>query len=301
MNVEHIAIIGAGRLARFLAKKLISKHPNRYRISQIYSLSEASSHRIKDDLGQGEVFSKLDDGFGVGADWLWLAVPDDLIDHVCRQWVKQFFSIERSYAHRLPRVIHFSGILSLKVLHAAHDQGCEVGNIHPAFSFASEGNPDSFEGTWCSYQYLGGNADAWLEKINHLGGVPYLIQDSQKEVYHTALSMASGLLVSLLDATHKILECSGIPIDCCQKIAQQTLSNLNHLTTEQSFTGPLKRGDEVTLKKHLNVLDRQHPEIASVYRALAGHALTLCAHHSVEKHQKLDELLQPPNLRKSTI
>ena len=39
-------------------------------------------------------------------------------------------------------------------------------------------------------------------------------------------------------------------------------------TPKQAFSGPLRRGDAATIRKHLEVL-KQEPELLAVYRALA--------------------------------
>jgi predicted short-subunit dehydrogenase-like oxidoreductase (DUF2520 family) len=53
---------------------------------------------------------------------------------------------------------------------------------------------------------------------------------------------------------------------------RQTIDNCFHSSPQQAFSGPVRRGDVETIRKHLKVLNRQ-PYSSEVYRALIKIAL----------------------------
>jgi predicted short-subunit dehydrogenase-like oxidoreductase (DUF2520 family) len=55
-------------------------------------------------------------------------------------------------------------------------------------------------------------------------------------------------------------------------IIRQTLENYSRLGPQNSFSGPIIRGDVKTVAKHLTAL-KKHPEARDVYVALARSAL----------------------------
>jgi predicted short-subunit dehydrogenase-like oxidoreductase (DUF2520 family) len=57
-----------------------------------------------------------------------------------------------------------------------------------------------------------------------------------------------------------------------EPIVRQTIGNCFRTTPEQAFSGPLRRGDVATIRKHLDVL-KANPELLELYRALARIAL----------------------------
>ena len=57
-----------------------------------------------------------------------------------------------------------------------------------------------------------------------------------------------------------------------EPIVRQTIDNFFLSTPQQAFSGPLRRGDIATLRKHLDVLARR-PELLAVYKSLADIAV----------------------------
>ena len=57
-----------------------------------------------------------------------------------------------------------------------------------------------------------------------------------------------------------------------EPIVRQTIDNCFRTSPQQAFSGPVRRGDVETIRKHLEVLRRQ-PDSFEVYRALVNIAL----------------------------
>ena len=95
-------------------------------------------------------------------------------------------------------------------------------------------------------------------------------------LYHAFGSFASPLVIALMAAMEQVAEAAGIKKDDAKEIMvpllRQTLRNYLKHDAARAFSGPLIRGDVVTVSKHLEELKRV-PEAREVYVALAKVAL----------------------------
>jgi predicted short-subunit dehydrogenase-like oxidoreductase (DUF2520 family) len=57
-----------------------------------------------------------------------------------------------------------------------------------------------------------------------------------------------------------------------EPIVRQTIDNCFNSSPQEAFSGPLRRGDLETVRKHLRVLQQQ-PELVDLYRTLARIAI----------------------------
>lgn len=113
-----------------------------------------------------------------------------------------------------------------------------------------------------------------------VGGVVLPLDGSQMASYHAAAALASNYLVSALDAAASVLANAGIaPAQAAQALlplAEGALRNVSAHGTTDGLTGPVRRGDALTVRRHLEAL-RGQPELVEIYRALARHAVTIAA------------------------
>ena len=93
-----------------------------------------------------------------------------------------------------------------------------------------------------------------------------------------AAALASNYIVSAIDAAAQVLAGAGVsPTQAAQALvplAGGALRNVAAKGTTAGLTGPIRRGDAVTIQRHLDAL-REHPELAQLYRALALHAIEI--------------------------
>src|SRR6185503_10021059 len=101
---------------------------------------------------------------------------------------------------------------------------------------------------------------------------------SQMGAYHCAAALASNYIVSAIDAAAQVLASAGVsPTQAAQALvplAEGALRNVLQKGTTEGLTGPVRRGDAVTIQRHLDAL-REHPNLAQLYRALARHAVEI--------------------------
>ncbi|MDP6958328.1 MAG: DUF2520 domain-containing protein [Planctomycetota bacterium] len=196
------------------------------------------------------------------ADLILLAVPDDQIEAVSSQLEGISGSI----------VIHLCGALSVDVLESAKRAGARVGALHPLRSFADpEAAVDSFGGTYCAVE--GDPSEELKGLVESIGGIPLRLDSTGKILYHAGAVFASNYLVTLLDASRKLLEKAGIPkaesLGPALSLAQGTLRNIERIGIPEALSGPVERGDVGTLQKHWEEIQSRMPELTVGYSELA--------------------------------
>jgi len=159
------------------------------------------------------------------------------------------------------------------VLEPLKKKGAAVASVHPGQAFSSKKTRPSH---FCGITFgLEGEKEALAlarSLVRHLGGRALVIPEDAKPLYHAALSFASNFLVVLLDTAAGLLKEAKVPGGSATRmlfpLLQGTLRNVKELDTARSLTGPLVRGDTVTVGAHLEALKRL-PRHAELYRNLS--------------------------------
>ncbi|CAM4459822.1 MAG: hypothetical protein LEGION0403_FIIPPAGN_01321 [Legionella sp.] len=272
-------IIGAGNLGKTIGYLFANSIQNKLQIESICNSSLISSDLAVKFIGSGSAstFDRMSP-----AEITLISVQDDSIETIAETI---------SEKHRIvPGSIYFhcSGSLTSDALKSLKAKGAFVASIHPMKSFA---NPElsikNFDGTYCAIE---GDKEALsiLEPLfKDIGAFTYQIEKSKKCLYHAAGVFASNYLVTL---SKKALEClteSGVENDIAMhiitNIMKGTISNLaTTLSPEQSLTGPIKRGDISTIKKHMSSFS--DPETQEIYSHLGKETLKLTSHNENVKN-----------------
>jgi predicted short-subunit dehydrogenase-like oxidoreductase (DUF2520 family) len=102
------------------------------------------------------------------------------------------------------------------------------------------------------------------------------IRKSAKVLYHALGSFSSPMIVATLVTAERVGRAAGLSLPQTRKvmaaILQQTLKNYMERGPAAAFSGPIKRGDLETVRRHLRALKRV-PEAGEIYRALVRSAL----------------------------
>jgi len=262
-----ISIIGAGTLATALAAAL---RRSGYRIAEIVSRDNAQSlsraRKLAKRVGARATYMREARFTGK---IVWICVPDDAIAGLAGQlagrakWQKKL-------------VVHSSGALGSDVLAPLRKAGALTASAHPLMTFVSiskpelEGVPFALEGDSRALVRIG-------TTVRSIGGKPFRIAPELKPAYHLFGFFCSPALVALLAAAQRVGELAGFARrrrsrELMEPIVRQTIDNFFRSTPQQAFSGPLRRGDIATLRKHLDVL-RKQPELLAIYKSLAGISL----------------------------
>lgn len=209
-----------------------------------------------------------------GAEVALLCVPDGQIPAAC----------ERVAAHVPPLrfVGHTSGASGPKELAAATEAGAEAFSLHPLQTVPDRGSsladaPAAISGsTPAALAVAGSLAEA-------LGMRPFEVPEEARAAYHAAASIASNFLVALEESAAELLSRAGIEDGhaLLTPLVLRTAANwAEH--GEAALTGPIARGDEETVRRHLRALAEAAPELEPLYEALAERTRALASNQQAD-------------------
>lgn len=280
-----VNIIGAGHLGKTIAH-LLSKR-QLVKIGSICNTSKINTEAAIKFINDGTYCATISEL--PPADITLITTPDDLITKACVDLSKNSFLKPGSI------VIHCSGSLTSDALNSVVDKGCLIASVHPMRSFAKpELSVEQYQGTYCAIE---GNKNA-IPTLKHLfegiGSITYEIDKNKKSSYHAAGVFSSNYLVTLAQQALQCMKEAGVENEIAMHIITNlmkgSVSNLEKtLSPEQSLTGPIQRGDVLTIKKHMDAL--QDGDQKTLYATLGKATITLTTHEK-EKKEMIEEALE---------
>jgi predicted short-subunit dehydrogenase-like oxidoreductase (DUF2520 family) len=244
-GIPALAIIGAGRVGRAI-----------HRAAQAEGIDSTLAGR-KDALAASD-----------GAEAVLLCVPDAAIEAACE-------TVSEAASVRF--VGHTSGAIGSAPLRAATDRGAAAFGLHPLQTITDD-NPELI-GASCAVS--GSSADATelaAALAQRLGMHPFELSEDQRAAYHAAASIASNFLVVLEESAAELLRRTGIEDgrELLAPLAQRSATNWA-ARGSAALTGPIARGDEETVQRHLEAIEIQMPELLDLYRALSERTRALAS------------------------
>ena len=88
--------------------------------------------------------------------------------------------------------------------------------------------------------------------VDSLDGMAVDVADDDRVAYHAAAVIASNHLVALLGQVERIAAGIGVPLDAYLDLVRGTVDNVERLGPADALTGPVARGDWVTVRRHLD-------------------------------------------------
>jgi predicted short-subunit dehydrogenase-like oxidoreductase (DUF2520 family) len=168
-------------------------------------------------------------------------------------------------------VVHLSGASTLHeldgVLLARPD--VEVGSLHPLQSLPSgDVGRHRLAGAWCAV-----DGSPRVERIAlTLGMRPFRVDAADRVRYHAAACVASNHLVALLGQVERLAAHAGVPFDAFLPLVRGTVDNVDDLGPGAALTGPVARGDDETVARHVDALPDDERD---AYEALVREARRL--------------------------
>jgi predicted short-subunit dehydrogenase-like oxidoreductase (DUF2520 family) len=200
------------------------------------------------------------------------AVPDDSLSAVVDQWVEAL-SIRRSRdGSQLALALHTSGLHSAELLAPLRALGAVVASWHPLVAVARP-RRGAFRGISVGIEGDPAAVDRAAELARQIGARSLRVEPDRKALYHAAAVFGSNYVVACLSIALRQLKESCIDevdLPDLLPLARSAVENLVGGELAEGATGPLVRGDEGTVARHLEALD---PAGRSLYRALAGELL----------------------------
>lgn len=251
MASSAIVIVGAGRIATHLGKRLRAKG---MRIVQVLNRSAGPAGELAETLRTAWSNEWAD--IRKDADWVILAVRDDAIE-----------SVAKALAPHVPHalVTHTSGATPGAVLRPYFRR---YGVFYPLQSFSYERTP-----LWSKIPFCvdaGEEEDLlFLKKAAKvIGNLVYQVNDEQRAVLHVAAVFANNFANHCFAIAEKILEEKDLPLELLHPLMEETLAKALQDSPARMQTGPALRGDTDTIRRHLEWLE-QHPAWRDLYLGLS--------------------------------
>jgi len=284
-------IIGCGRLGISLSVFLSRQGfvPGAFSSRSIASANNALAH-----TGGGKVFDSALTA-ARSCDLVFITTPDTTIEPVCDQLAKAGAFDENSI------VYHLSGALSSGILASARKAGASTGSIHPLQAFApyEPGQESPFKGINMSIEGDDRAVDLGKEIVNALKANSFTIPTEAKTLYHASAVVASNYLVTLEHFALELLKASDMSekdaYEILEPLIMGTLNNIKARGSVEALTGPVARGDDTIVSRHLADIDKKLPQFSGLYRMLGAHTLEIAKQRneiSAEEMEKLDRLFR---------
>lgn len=262
-----VGVIGMGAAGPGLASAMRAAG---HQISGVTARSEESRERAEAALPGVPVLPAEE--VARQSEVLVLAVPDSKIEPLVAELVS------RGAIRPGQVVAHLSGAQGLAPLAAAAAIGAIPIALHPAMTFTGTSlDVRNLQGTPVAYT-AGPVAQPIAQSlIESIGGVPFFVEDQNRQLYHAALAHGSNHMVTLIAQASEALAAAGVDEP------EQTLAPLARASLERAIaegidglTGPVKRGDWQTVKAHraallkagLGRIDQTYSELATATAGL---------------------------------
>lgn len=178
--------------------------------------------------------------------------------------------------------LHTSGALGPSVLAPLAKAGVSCGVFHPLQTVAASAPPrdDLFRGITIG---IGGvpRALAWARELAALlGARTVVVEAGQFAAYHAGAVLASNAVVGLIDAAVRLLGSAGVGRDVAlralEPLVRTAVDNALTLGPRDALSGPVARGDVVTVTRHLQATG-ELADVDAVYRAASRYLVELAS------------------------
>jgi predicted short-subunit dehydrogenase-like oxidoreductase (DUF2520 family) len=280
-----LAIVGAGRLGRVLARSL---HRVDWKIVVVVARSKASARAAVRAIGAGYALAGISSRV-LQASIILIATPDDAIHRVAAK-----LATVGGEEWRGKVVLHTSGALDDSVLAPLARRGAATGAIHPLQTFSGRSSP-LLDGV-----VFGVHGDPRAQRVARriaraVGGIPVTVRADAKAAYHAAGTFASPALLVIIECAMRLLMDVGFSRRRAKvallPLVRQTIANFERFGAKESWTGPVARGDFSTVARHRAALVGEPVEVQQAYAALARLSARLLAAHPEKALRQLERVL----------
>lgn len=232
------------------------------------------------------------------ADVVILAVRDEAISSVAATLVATGLITTRHV------MLHCSGAMSAsEALGGVRSRVGGIGTLHPLRAIRDARQVmRSMRGTAFGIEGDERGKRVAAELVTAMGGQSLALDGNRMAAYHAAAAMASNYVVALLDAVASLLSQAGIggtdALGAVLALAQGALTNVQEHGIDGGLTGPIRRGDVATVRRHLEAIAPLSPQLGTLYRTLGRRTLEIARRLGEAAPQDLDEiaalLAEPP-------
>lgn len=260
----QINIIGFGKVAETLARLIIDK--KLASIAGIYNRTRTNAEKNMHLLGNAQVYDSVLEL--PHANLTFITTSDDCITEMSTQYA------QNTNLQMGDVIVHCSGVLASSCMQELKKKGCMLCSVHPMHSFIDpEISVQKYAGTYCAIEGDAAAVEVAEQLFSAFGSKVFAVDRESKPLYHAAGVFASNYLLTLASQSLSCLEQAKVEKkDAFNLVVNLMQSTLNNLVTKTSardaLTGPLRRGDYVTIQKHLYAFSKA--EERDFYELLAA-------------------------------
>jgi predicted short-subunit dehydrogenase-like oxidoreductase (DUF2520 family) len=200
-----------------------------------------------------------------------LAVPDDGVEPLA-QALKSHRAVSATHV-----VLHLSGVRGQDALGPLVTTQAALGSLHPLQALVDPVDaPDRLRGAWAAVEGMPRAVETAERLARDVGMRPWRIQSKAKPIYHAGAVFASNYFVVVQAVAQRLVRHAGLSDDeawaALQPLIEGTFANLRRDGPRAALTGPVVRGDDATIARHIASLTFDD---ALLYRSLGRAALEL--------------------------
>jgi predicted short-subunit dehydrogenase-like oxidoreductase (DUF2520 family) len=240
-----VTILGAGNVASHLFKAF--QKTEEVSVTQWYNRHLKALNPYKKEVEIIDDLSLLKE-----ADVYILAVSDDAIKEI---------SSKLPFEDRL--VVHTSGCVNVYDIDKKHRRGV----FYPIQTFSKDAPMDFANVPICIEAIKSADYHTLKALAIHLGSPTKRVNSDQRRVLHLAAVFVNNFTNQLYRIAHEITESEGADFDILKPLILETANKVQELSPYNAQTGPAKRNDKKTLRKHLKLLNK-NPHHKAIYELL---------------------------------
>lgn len=276
-----LGFIGAGKVGTALAVNMSTKG---YPVVAVYDAKPEAARYFTESNSECMIVGTPQD-VADAADMVFITTTDDLIAPIASgiKWRSGQMAV------------HCSGANSTVLLEPARKQGAFVGVFHPGQTFADKKQAiEAIAGSTFDVEAEEPLLTTFKEIAAALDGYWIEIDADQRAAYHVAIELPSLFVMLNLRLAVNMFNAMNIETEDAVRVLlpllRATAKNFEAFKTSKALTGPVDRGDNETIKRHIDGLRRIYPRMLPLYRQLALQNIPFAMEHGSIDEKKAEEL-----------
>lgn len=257
-SIHRVIVLGTGRMAGFLIPAFRRINMD---VIQVYGRNE--EHAAALGMQEGIEWTSSINDIIPDADLYVLAVSDSAIPLLAEK-LEGLKGL----------VVHTSGAVPLEALAGLRHNGV----FYPLQTLGQSPPPDMSDTPICIEGSGEPETTALKSLAERMSERVEVLNSSERLRLHLAAVLVNNFANHLYALAESLLKEGGVPYDLLHPLMRRTTALACSERVEQLQTGPAIRGDEDTIRRHLELL-KQQGDLAALYRALS---LSVQQHHNVK-------------------
>lgn len=258
MKKLSVAIIGAGKVGTAFAFALKNQG---IKINTIVDRSAKKARELYRKVKAKQFTTKLSE-ISEETNLFIISVQDRFIKEISYELAQKNFNWKDKFA------FHTSGALTSEELNELEKVGCNVFSLHPNFSFVTNDIPlkilDFNQSVFALETSSKISKNFAIDFCRKMKWEFFILKKEQKEIYHSLAVLLSNYTVTQFHQIEKIFDKKALK--SYLNLLLSTIQNIQNFGVEKALTGPISRGDILTVYKNLEALGKLNDELKIIYK-----------------------------------